>query len=82
MQTGIDKIEKANILIQAATGFGNSSMQKMHDDLIKEEFVVENYLKQHYCELTSIKFPFLENNEKEYAEASSLTSLKNIRGIT
>jgi hypothetical protein len=45
MQTGIDKIEKANILIQAATGFGNSSMQKMHDDLIKEEFVVENYLK-------------------------------------
>lgn len=43
MQIGLDKIEKANILIQAATG--QSSMQKMHDDMIKEEFVVENYLK-------------------------------------
>ena len=82
MQAGIDKVEKANILIQAATGFGQISMQKMHDDLIKEEYVVENYLKQHYSELTNIKFPFLETNEKEYADASSLTSLKNIRSIS
>ena len=36
-------------------------MQKIHEDLIKEELVVDKYLQLHYGELTKIKFPFLSS---------------------
>lgn len=47
-------------------------MQKMHDENIKEENLVDNYLQQHYGELTQIKFPFLNPVSEQFHKSSTL----------